>query len=138
MKSKYTMLSLLILGPQSPGNNIDVYLQPLIEELKELWELGVDACDASKNQTFKFRAALLWTISDYPGYVMLSGWSTKGKKACACCNDKTESQYLRNSKKICYMGHRVFLPMNHAWRYNKRSFNGSEELRSAPPMLKGT
>jgi hypothetical protein len=138
MKSEYTMLSLLILGPQSPGNNIDVYLQPLIEELKELWELGVDACDASKNQTFKFRAALLWTISDYPGYVMLSGWSTKGKKACACCNDKTESQYLRNSKKICYMGHRVFLPMNHAWRYNKRSFNGSEELRSAPPMLKGT
>ncbi|CAJ2674634.1 unnamed protein product [Trifolium pratense] len=138
MKSEYTILSLLIPGPQSPGNNIDVYLQPLIEELKELWELGVDTYDDSKNQTFKIRAALLWTISDYPGYAMLSGWSTKGKKACACCNDETDSQYLQHSRKICYMGHRVFLPMNHVWRYNKRSFNGREELRSAPSMLKGT
>ncbi|XP_050915202.1 uncharacterized protein LOC127130179 [Lathyrus oleraceus] len=66
------MLSLLIPGPQSPGNDIDVYLQPLIEELKKLWELGVDTYDASKNQTFKIRATLLWTISDYPGYAMLS------------------------------------------------------------------
>ncbi|XP_057429566.1 uncharacterized protein LOC130722756 [Lotus japonicus] len=30
MKSEYTMLSLLIPGPKSPGNDIDVYLQPLI------------------------------------------------------------------------------------------------------------
>ncbi|KAA0046643.1 hypothetical protein E5676_scaffold411G001130 [Cucumis melo var. makuwa] len=33
-------MSLLILGPKSPGREIDVYLQPLIEELKELWTLG--------------------------------------------------------------------------------------------------
>ncbi|CAK8543900.1 unnamed protein product [Lathyrus sativus] len=138
MKSEYTMLSLLIPGPQSPGNDIDVYLQPLIEELKELWELGVYTYDASKNQTFKIRAAVLWTISDYPGYAMLSGWSTKGKFACACCNHNTESSYLKNSHKMCYMGHRVFLPMSHAWRLNKRSFNGKKELRSAPSLLKGT
>lgn len=31
------MLSLLILGPSSPGNEIDVYLQLLIDELEELW-----------------------------------------------------------------------------------------------------
>ena len=36
MKPEYTMLSLLIPGPKSLGNDIDVYLQPLIEELKEL------------------------------------------------------------------------------------------------------
>src|ERR1044072_556368 len=52
MKSEYTMLSLLIPGPKSPGNDIDVFLQPLIEELKELWESGVEKYDASKNQTF--------------------------------------------------------------------------------------
>ncbi|XP_058746397.1 uncharacterized protein LOC131619303 [Vicia villosa] len=138
MKSEYTMLSLLIPGPQSPGNDIDVYLQPLIEELKELWELGVDAYDASKNQTFKIRAALMWTISDYLGYAMLSGWSTKGKLACACCNHNTESTYLKKSHKICYMGHRMFLPMSHAWRSNKRSFNGRNEFRTAPSLLKGT
>lgn len=33
------MLSLLISGPDSPGNNIDVYLQLLIEELNDLWNV---------------------------------------------------------------------------------------------------
>ena len=35
MKQPYFMLSLLIPGPYAPGNNIDIYLQPLIAELKE-------------------------------------------------------------------------------------------------------
>ncbi|TYK11066.1 uncharacterized protein E5676_scaffold73G00520 [Cucumis melo var. makuwa] len=33
-------MSLLIPGPKSLGREIDVYLQPLIEELKELWTFG--------------------------------------------------------------------------------------------------
>ncbi|CAL1371190.1 unnamed protein product [Linum trigynum] len=37
MKQSYCMMSLLIPGPKAPGNDIDVYLQPLVEELKELW-----------------------------------------------------------------------------------------------------
>ena len=53
MKAEYCMLSLLIPGPRSPGNEIDVYLQPLIEELKVLWESGVETYDASNNQTFQ-------------------------------------------------------------------------------------
>ena len=31
------MMSVLIQGPKQPGNDIDVYLRPLIEELLELW-----------------------------------------------------------------------------------------------------
>ena len=56
------------------GNDIDVYMQPLIAELKELWEKGVETYDASKNEVFMMRACLLWTISDFPGLGMLSGW----------------------------------------------------------------
>ena len=40
MKKEYLMLTLLIPGPSSPGKNMDVFLQPLVEELKELWETG--------------------------------------------------------------------------------------------------
>ena len=36
MKEPYLMLSLLIPSPNSPSMDIDVYLQPLIKELKEL------------------------------------------------------------------------------------------------------
>ena len=43
---------MLIPGPKSPGNNIDVYLQPLIDELKELWEKGVETWDAKVKKNF--------------------------------------------------------------------------------------
>ena len=77
MKKEFSMMSLLIRGPISPGKDIDVYLQPLMDELKELWEIGVETYDASKKENFQMRAALLWTINDFPTYAMTSGWSTK-------------------------------------------------------------
>jgi len=62
----------------------------------------------------------------------------KGSLACPCCNYGTNSLYLKHSRKMCYMDHRIFLPMDHPWRSNKRSFNGKTEFRLAPPLLKGT
>ena len=120
------MLSLLIPGPQSSGKDIDVYLQPLIEELKELWEMGVETYDVTRDKKFQMHATLLWTISDYPAYAILLGWSTTGRLACSCCNCDTHSSYLRHSHKMCYMNHRVFLPANHAWRVNKKVLKWKE------------
>ena len=37
MKRKFMMLSLLISGPRQPSKNIDVYLSPLVDDLKTLW-----------------------------------------------------------------------------------------------------
>jgi hypothetical protein len=64
MKDPYMITSMLIPGPKAPGNDIDVYLQPLIDELIELWG-GVEAYDASAKCKFTLKAALLWTINDY-------------------------------------------------------------------------
>ncbi|XP_019226066.1 PREDICTED: uncharacterized protein LOC109207583 [Nicotiana attenuata] len=137
MKPEYIMLSMIIPGPSSPGNDIDVYLRPLIEELKELWETGIDTFDAETNQTFRMRAALMWTVSDFPALAMLSGWSTKGRLACPTCNYDTCSQYLKHSHKMCYLGHRRFLPRDHPFRRDKKSFDGKEEHRPAPAPLSG-
>jgi hypothetical protein len=75
------MMSILIPGLKSPRQNIDVYLQPLIDELYDLWVNGIETWDAKKKKNFKLHAILLWTINDFPAYAMLSGWSTKGKFA---------------------------------------------------------
>ena len=80
---------MLIPGPRSPGMNIDVYLRPLISELKELWENGVQTWDAEVKKNFKLHAILLWTINDFPAYAMLSGWSPKGKFGCPYCHMHT-------------------------------------------------
>ncbi len=44
------MLSLLIPGQKGPGNDIDVYLQLLVDELKQLWEVGVTTFDSLENK----------------------------------------------------------------------------------------
>jgi len=38
MQRKYMMLSMMISGPKQPRNDIDVYLSPLIEDLKLMWD----------------------------------------------------------------------------------------------------
>jgi hypothetical protein len=48
MKRKYLMLTMLISGPKQPGNDIDIYLAPLIEDLKFMWETGVEVYDECK------------------------------------------------------------------------------------------
>nr|XP_016479230.1 PREDICTED: uncharacterized protein LOC107800549 isoform X1 [Nicotiana tabacum]XP_016479237.1 PREDICTED: uncharacterized protein LOC107800549 isoform X1 [Nicotiana tabacum]XP_016479240.1 PREDICTED: uncharacterized protein LOC107800549 isoform X1 [Nicotiana tabacum]XP_016479244.1 PREDICTED: uncharacterized protein LOC107800549 isoform X1 [Nicotiana tabacum]XP_016479251.1 PREDICTED: uncharacterized protein LOC107800549 isoform X1 [Nicotiana tabacum] len=134
MKDPYFMMTLLISGPKSPGHDIDVYLQPMIEELKELWE-GVETYDAYSKTNFMMRVAIMWAINDFPAYGNLSGWSTKGKLACPCCHKDAQSVSLRN--KLCYMGHRRFLPMDHPWRKNRRLVDGKIEMGVAPNPLTG-
>uniref|UniRef100_A0A2N9F546 Uncharacterized protein n=1 Tax=Fagus sylvatica TaxID=28930 RepID=A0A2N9F546_FAGSY len=102
------MLSLLIPGPSSPGNDIDVYLQPLVEELKELWDVGVETYDVSTKTIFQMHAAVMWTINDFPAYGDLSGWNTKDALACPFCNYDTHSCWLYNGGKYCFMGHRLY------------------------------
>ncbi|XP_052176708.1 uncharacterized protein LOC127791014 [Diospyros lotus] len=137
MKDSNFILSMIIPGPEGPGDAIDVYLQPLIEELQELWEVGVETFDASVHQNFKMHAALLWTINDFPAYGNLSSWSTKGKLACPCCNKDAFSMRLNNSRKQCFMRHRRYLPINHKWRIDKKSFDGTTEYGLPPKHLTG-
>nr|GEY18954.1 hypothetical protein [Tanacetum cinerariifolium] len=67
MKVSSFILTLLILGPKSPGKDIDVYLEPLIEDLKVLWDRkGVETIDVASGQKFNMRAMVLWTINDFP------------------------------------------------------------------------
>ncbi|GJY50749.1 hypothetical protein Tco_0441596 [Tanacetum coccineum] len=137
MKRQSFILSSIIPGEKAPGNDIDVYLKPLIKELQLLWK-GVDAYDAFSKQHFKLKASLMWTINDFPAYANLSGWSTKGRVACPVCANSTHSRWLKHGKKICYMGHRRWLKPNHSCRFQKERFDGTVENRGPPTPLTGS
>ncbi|GJR46496.1 uncharacterized protein Tco_1314599 [Tanacetum coccineum] len=137
MKRKYIMMSLLIQGPKQPGNDIDVYLKPLIDDLIKLWEPGVKVYDAYSKNYFTLRAMIFCTISDFPAYGNLSGYSTKGKKACPVCEDCTHSVWLRHCRKTIYMGHRRSLLRNHPYRKKKELFDGTIERGVLRPPLDG-
>jgi hypothetical protein len=74
-------MSLLIPGPKSPGKDFDVFLEPLIEELLELWK-GVSTYDACTGRKFDLCAVVLWCIHDFPVLGTLFGRTTKGDYAC--------------------------------------------------------
>ncbi|KAE8721065.1 Detected protein of unknown function [Hibiscus syriacus] len=136
MKQSSFILFMIIPGEKGPRNDIDIYMQPLIEELKKLWE-GVKTYDVLKKENFNLRVTLLWTINDFPTYANLSGWSTKGRYACSCCAAQTSSKWLFNGKKFSYMGHCRWLPDNHRFRCQKNMFDGDEEFQNAPDQTTG-
>jgi hypothetical protein len=120
-------MSLLIPGTKSPGKDFDVFLEPLIEELLELWK-GASTYDACTGRKFDIRAAVLWCIHDYPALSTLSGRTIKGYYACIYYDKDPLSRAIRN--KICYIGHRRYLPKSHAWR-RSLAFDGKRENRDA-------
>ncbi|XP_059633404.1 uncharacterized protein LOC132276140 [Cornus florida] len=72
MRDPYVFMPLLIPSPKSPGKDIDVYLRPLIDELKELWVDGVSTFDSYTRRKFKLHAVCLWTLNDLPALADLS------------------------------------------------------------------
>ena len=67
------MLSMMISGLGQLGNDIDVYLNPLIEDLTKLWDKAVVVFDGYRNETFKLHGMLICTINDFLAYGNLSG-----------------------------------------------------------------
>ncbi|XP_021763981.1 uncharacterized protein LOC110728645 [Chenopodium quinoa] len=136
MKRQFMFLSLLVPGPKKPKGNLDVYMQPLIEELKQLWEVGAHTYDISMKQNFNLRAAILWTVSDFPAYGILSGWATSGKKACPYCMDKSKAFWLENGCKVSWFDcYRQFLSTNHPFRNSRIAFCRNKVEKGAPPHI---
>ena len=68
MKNEHTML-VLIVPSEIQLNNMGVYLQPLIDELKELWE-WIQVYDVSRpipiERSFTLYGICVYTTHDYP------------------------------------------------------------------------
>ncbi|XP_057543445.1 uncharacterized protein LOC130821673 [Amaranthus tricolor] len=120
MKKLYMFLTMIVPGPSNPKHNIDLYLQPLIQELNTLWE-----------------QALMWTINDFPAYSMLSGWSIAGRYACPYCMDDSQAFYLTHSKNMCWFYcHRRFLDRSHPYRRNRINFRSGVVEKRDPPVIR--
>jgi hypothetical protein len=81
LKEGFIFLALVILGPREPKKQMNIFLQPLFEELKKLWQ-GVDAYDSHLRCRFTLRASYLWLIHDYLGYSKFADWCVHGRLNC--------------------------------------------------------
>jgi hypothetical protein len=122
MKYEFIFLCLIITGPDYPGKKLNVMLNPLIEELKELWK-GVEAYVVFKKQIFKLRVAYFWSVHDFMAYAIFAGWSTHDRLTCPYCGSNTDCFRLAQGGKITYFDcHRRWLPRKHPFWSDKKNF----------------
>jgi hypothetical protein len=138
MKRKFIMMHLLISRPVQVSNDIDVYLQPLIDDLLVLWEKeDVGMWDELQQQHFNLRAMLFIIIQDGPALGSILEQAFKGYKGCTWCMDETGGIWLKHYKKVVCMSHHRFLRADHLYRKNKKAFDGTIKERRAPKIHKG-
>lgn len=142
-KRFFVMLALLIPGPDSVvAAHIDVFLAPLVEELRMLWLTGVLTYDVLQRMgeanPFVLRAIMLLTIADYPAHSMIAGQVGKGYLGCTRCGPQVTSHYSKSLKCMKYLGHRRFLPSSHPYRTRANLiplFDGRKETRGPPSRV---
>ena len=61
-----------------------------------LWEEGIYKFNISKRENFQLRAALMWTINDFPAFLMLSRWSTTGRYSYPYSMDDSQAFNLED------------------------------------------
>jgi hypothetical protein len=125
-------VSFLIQGPKQAGTDIDVFLEPLVEDMTKLWNEGVRMWDQYQQEYFTLYAIIFVCIHDAPGGFTLSRQAKGKSDACPICVDGTVSVYLPSSKKLVYMRYRWFLPRKHKYHKMKIHFDNTVEKYSAP------
>jgi hypothetical protein len=136
MKEGFIFLALVILGPKESRKQMNIFLCPLMEELKELWQ-GVDAYDSHLKCRFNLWVADLWSIHDYLAYGKIVGWCVHGRLNCPLCMDESDALRLQHVRKVSFFDcHRRFLPLSHEFRGDKESFKKGSSIRKGPPKRK--
>ncbi|WPT11393.1 hypothetical protein PSENEW3n2_00000831 [Picochlorum sp. SENEW3] len=111
MKPENLHILKLIDGPKEP-TNFQQYIEPIVDELEQLWERGMRAYDASQQRTVYFKGMLACCIQDGRASLACSCQSEAGHyQGCRVC---TISGTYANG--VHYTGHRGMLCREHPYR----------------------
>jgi hypothetical protein len=87
---------------KDPLTKINVFMQPLIEDLKVLCQ-GMETYDSHLNCRFKLRVAYLWSIHGMLAYGIWSGRTIHGRLRCPICMGDSQAYRLKHSKKETFL-----------------------------------
>ena len=141
-KNYFIMLGVLIPGPKSvTADHFDVFIEPLIEELLDLWTYGVYCIDIARykeSSHFVLKAMVIWTIGDFPAYGMLAGCTTNGFIGCPVCGEEFRSRRSKVLHKniFCKCARRFLVEEDHHLRRDEVNFDEMEQ-RVAPTPVTG-
>ncbi|KAA0062841.1 transposase [Cucumis melo var. makuwa] len=121
---------------RSRATGINTYLAPVIDDLKILWEEGVQFL-------MRIKKNISLCEPSYCGLSMISlhtviyvGVVSKVLRLVQYVEKRLlQSDY--NMEKNVYMGHRKYLPRHHPYRLQKKNFDGKQEHGNPPQPLSG-
>ena len=118
---------------------MNVYMQPLKDELQEAWDNGIKTYDAATKQNFSMHVWYMYSMQDLPAYALFVGWCVHGRFPCPTCKAALQFRWLQAGRKYsCFDLHRQFLDPGHKFRKDKKNFmKGRVVKNSAPPALIG-
>ncbi len=75
------------------NDNIYVYLEPLVEELKTLWKgvWTIVVTRADGFQTFLLKTICMWNTHEHPTYGLFMECQVKGYMACPLCGPNMDT-----------------------------------------------
>jgi hypothetical protein len=113
-----------------------MFLRPLMEEMKELWQC-VDAYDNHLKYRFNLCVAYLWSNHDYLTYDIFADWSVHGRLSCPIYMDDSNAFILQHGRKVTLFDcHPRFLPLNHPFWRGRWSFLKGKTVRKGSPKQK--
>jgi hypothetical protein len=97
----------------------------------------VDGYHSHLTCRFNLRVAYLWSIHDYLAYGKFIGWCVHDRLNYPICIDDTDAFRLHHGKKVSFFNcHQRFLPSNHSFKNDTRSFLKGKTIRKGPPKRK--
>jgi hypothetical protein len=138
MTSEYMFVSMIIPGPKYPGKNMNVYIEPLIDDLLLGWEDGgIRTYDAAEKKHFDMYVRYHTSLHDLPARALWCGWCTHGKWPCPQCRQAVTFFWLdKGGKYSCFDEARQFLEQNHEYRSDVKSFKKGRVVHDPKPVLK--
>lgn len=127
-------LSLII--PDNPGIHMNVYMEPLIEELERAWEEGVLTYDRASKKNFIMHVWYHYSLHDFPAYGIFIGWCVHGKIPCPICKAVVKFIWLpKGGKYSAFDKHQQFLPIDHPFRLDIKNFTKGLVVTDPPPHI---
>jgi hypothetical protein len=115
MQRQNIFLSLIVPGPEYPGKNMSMYMEPIVDELIFAWEEGIITYDRATKQNFTMRVAYHTSLHDLPAYGLFCGWCVHGKMPCPVCREVLRCIWLKkgvNSLSLIFIDNFFQLTMN--------------------------
>ena len=118
---------------------MSVYMQPLMDELKEAWDTGFRTYDRSTKTHFNMFVWYQYSMHDLSAFGLFIGWSVHGRFPCPQCKSAMKFYWLTAGRKYCCFDlHRQFLRDDHEFRQDTKKFTKDVVVtHTAPPVLTG-